>query len=171
MLFAPLAVACALGIPGPTPPPPHLEPLAAEVWVAEEAHALEHLRADRLECLIDLNGPYREPAKPRPAPSPSAGGSSRSTAGVEQWRDLAAAHPWPVDQVLSVMACESGGDPGAISDTDDWGLMQIHRPLWEFQYGPAESWLNPATNLAVAYAIWIDQPGDPEAWPWWSCKP
>jgi len=54
--------------------------------------------------------------------------------GVEQWRDevdeACAAYGCSTDYVLSVMACESGGDPGAVGPNGELGIMQIDPRYW-----------------------------------------
>lgn len=160
-----ILAACFLAL---TPSPPahatdaHLD--AWEAWQAEQVHEQWHECVDELH---DLNGPYVTPPSVPPPVSKATGPRvNPPPAGVEQWRGLVAAI-WPpeqVDSALRVLACESQGDPGAISPTDDWGLMQINRPTWETTYGPASSWLDPATNLRVALAIWRQG-----GWGWWTC--
>ena len=54
---------------------------------------------------------------------------------------------------------ESGGNPNAISPTNDWGLWQIHNG------GPAM--LNPATNAATA----VRMSGDGSNWSAWTTAP
>lgn len=77
--------------------------------------------------------------------------------------------PWPCDQALLVVygptpRCrwgESGGDPDAVSpDGENLGLFQLNRV-----HGGDEL-LDPATNVAVAYQLWLDQ-----GWAPWSCRP
>lgn len=46
---------------------------------------------------------------------------------------------------------ESGGNPNAISPTDDWGLWQINA-----SHGPAQATLNPYANAVAAVAISAD---------------
>ena len=88
---------------------------------------------------------------------------------VEQWRWNVASR-WPaneVDNALSVMACESGGNPNAnaLTDREDSrGLMQINvlaHPQWA-----GLNLFDSDTNLDVAYQLWQAQ-----GWGPWSCKP
>lgn len=79
---------------------------------------------------------------------------------VARWRSLAAQYDWPVDEVLEVMACESGGDPGATNGPYR-GLMQI----W-LDNALGQNLYDPATNLAVAYQMW-----SVDGWAQWECKP
>ena len=109
-------------------------------------------------------------------PAPSAASQrvtgAVSAAGVEQWRPLVGAifPPENVDAVLSVMRCESGGDPEAVSPTDDHGLMQINRVnhvRFQWLYGDAANPYDPVQNLVVAAQI--SQDGT-NFWAW-TCKP
>lgn len=74
-----------------------------------------------------------------------------STAGIkpnaEQWRSIVAKYPWPVDQAMLTMSRESGGNPRAISATDDHGLFQIHGGY--AKYG--EKIYDPEFNISLAY--------------------
>ena len=66
------------------------------------------------------------------------------------------------------MACESGGDPAAISpDGQNWGLMQVNLVhLWRVGGDPYRL-LDPETNMRVAWDIYVDGGG----WGPWACKP
>lgn len=63
------------------------------------------------------------------------------------------------------MMCESGGNPLATNGTS-WGLFQINWPYHQNLYSDPNSLFDPATNVAVAYAIWADS-----GWLPWSCRP
>lgn len=80
---------------------------------------------------------------------------------VEQWRPLVASifPAESVDMVLSIMRCESGGNPNATGVAGERGLMQIH-PLH------ADSTYDPEGNIRAAFRI-------SGGWNWnaWSCKP
>lgn len=69
--------------------------------------------------------------------------------GVERYRALIAQYNWPVDTALAIMQAESGGNPNAVSPTNDYGLMQIHDGLQT--YGPQI--FDPAFNIAIAYNV------------------
>lgn len=92
------------------------------------------------------------PATPTPAVEPTV----IAATGVERWRGLVSQYDWPVDQALRIMACESGGDPGAVSYAGAVGLFQIH------PYNPSN--FDPETNVAAAYAKYRD--GVRNGWPW-----
>jgi len=66
---------------------------------------------------------------------------------AEQWRSIVAKYPWPVDQAMLVMSRESGGNPRAVSKTDDHGLFQIHGGY--AMYG--EKIYDPEFNISLAY--------------------
>jgi hypothetical protein len=82
--------------------------------------------------------------------------------GVEQWRDLVAAYfPGEVDTALRVMACESGGNPGAYNPSGASGLMQV-MPMWFDIFGGDP--FDPANNLRVAALVRAEQ-----GWGAWVC--
>jgi soluble lytic murein transglycosylase-like protein len=107
-------------------------------------------------------------AIPTPEPSTMPVKEHDYTSGVNQWASLVSSYPWPVDEALAVMTCESGGDKSAVSSTGDYGLMQIN---WRWQGsrvakmgGSLESLYDPAFNVKVAYAIYSEQ-----GWRPWTC--
>jgi len=69
---------------------------------------------------------------------------------VERWREIVSKYDWDVNIALAVMSAESGGNPDAISPTDDHGLMQIHKGL--LSYGPKI--YDPEFNIATAYRMY-----------------
>ena len=72
---------------------------------------------------------------------------------VEEWRPLVAGHfdSALVETAMCLIFYESKGDPNAISPTNDYGLMQIHTPLWSDHYGVTRAdLLVPETNLWIA---------------------
>jgi soluble lytic murein transglycosylase-like protein len=90
-----------------------------------------------------------------------------ATAGVkpnaEQWRSIVAKYPWPVDQAMLTMSRESGGNPRAISATDDHGLFQIHGGY--AKYG--EKIYDPEFNISLAYNNYYKTRG----WtPWYAVR-
>ena len=77
--------------------------------------------------------------------------------GCEQWRALVAKYfpPEQIDNALAIINAESGGNPYAVSPTDDHGLFQINRGTW---YGyaenlPLEMAYDPETNVRIASYI------------------
>jgi len=86
-----------------------------------------------------------------------------SSHNAERWRSLVAKYPWPVEQAMLVMSRESGGNPRAISATDDHGLFQIHGGY--ATYG--EKIYNPEFNVWLAYNNYYKTRG----WtPWYSVQ-
>jgi len=87
---------------------------------------------------------------------------------VEQWRGLVESYfGAQTNNALCVMTHESGGNPNAISPTTDYGLMQIHAPLWAEPYGVSyQDLLDPVTNIAIAWEIYKDWGWS--AWSGWS---
>lgn len=81
---------------------------------------------------------------------------------VEQWRSIVAKYPWPVEEAMLTMTRESGGNPRAVSATDDHGLFQIHGGLTN--YGPAI--YDPETNVQIAYKMYAAR-----GWrPWYAVR-
>lgn len=78
---------------------------------------------------------------------------------------LVAGYPWPVDQAIRVMMCESSGDANAVNGPNQ-GLFQINAAVHQDRVAPGESLYDPVVNVRVAYAIWQDQ-----GWRPWSCRP
>lgn len=115
--------------------------------------------------------PSAEPTStPAPKPPVTAQKAPINTKGVEQWRELVERYSWPVEEALAVMKAESGGNPGAISPTNDHGLYQIN---WRWQAprvlkagGSLQSLYEPEFNVKMAYAIYSEQ-----GWcPWYAAR-
>lgn len=86
-----------------------------------------------------------------------------NTYNVEQWRPIVAKYPWPVDQAMLTMSLESGGNPRAVSKTDDHGLFQIHGGY--AKYG--EKIYDPEFNISLAYNNYYKTRG----WtPWYAVR-
>ncbi len=107
---------------------------------------------------------------------------------VEQWRPLVA-EIFPadeVDDVLSVMTCESHGNPNA-RYMEEWGLesvglMQINegwltgwsRPEWSIlsHNGQPVDLTDPATNLQAAkFVRFFEDTTGLDPWSQWACQP
>lgn len=106
----------------------------------------------------------REAAPPSEVPAIRGAGSP-----VDGWIEaLICSASWPCAEALAVAWCESRLDPRAVSgDGANIGLFQInivHRARVD---GDVSRLLDAATNVRVAYDIWIDNGG----WGPWSCKP
>ncbi|MGI8822658.1 MAG: transglycosylase SLT domain-containing protein [Acidimicrobiia bacterium] len=95
--------------------------------------------------------------------------------GVEQWRPLVEVY-WPADLVedaLSVMDCESGGDPDALNPVSGAsGLFQFLPSTWTTSSTSA-GWagadvFDGEANIAVA--AWLSA-ASTSPWDQWACKP
>jgi len=85
--------------------------------------------------------------------------SQRSVAynsGVEQWRPLCEKYFGnQANNCLKAMKRESGGNPRAVSHTQDYGLLQIHYPIWGKFFGISKEQLfDPETNVKCAKVIY-----------------
>lgn len=93
---------------------------------------------------------------------------------VERWRGLVSAH-FPaqyVNQALSVMMCESRGNPQAVNKgSQASGLFQHLPKYWDARSRsagvPGKSVFDPAANVTVAG--WLFR--QTNTWQHWSCKP
>lgn len=97
----------------------------------------------------------------RVAVTPQGGGA----AGREAWRPMVCAYDWPCEQALSVMWCESTGNPRAESG-GNIGLFQINRIHSGMVGGDASRLYDPATNVRIAHEIWVGS-----GWRPWGCRP
>lgn len=120
--------------------------------------------------------PVATPAPPpEPAPEQRTEGVAASEGetrylpppgdAVERWRPLVAAY-FPasaVDEALSVMECESGGQNiQNASGGPYFGPMQV----WSGNFRPGEDWWDPETNIRVAARLWKES-----GWALWDCRP
>lgn len=90
-------------------------------------------------------------------------------------RDNSMGAEWDSGRAQAIISCESGGDPWAVSPTNDRGLWQINARTWlrsidwrakydlEAIYGP---WYDPVSNTAMAVFI-FRRAG--RSWAPWSC--
>jgi hypothetical protein len=109
---------------------------------------------------------------PGPGFRPNPGG--KFAPNVEQWRSLVAAH-FPasiVDEALSVMACESQGNPGAVNPSSRAsGLFQHLPEYWDQRSRhagvPNKSIFDPNANVQTAAWLWRQT----RDWSHWSCQP
>lgn len=160
----------------PVPPDPWLAPDESAMALAVEAHFNDPVHS------LGWTSEYIPP-KPPPTPAPAPvlwlatpSGATRVSAasfesGTEQWRSLVAAY-FPaesVDAVLSIMGCESHGNPLATNGVHQ-GLMQenvgYHQAKADLLFGPGRSLYEPEVNIAVAAYI-----SGGYNWGAWSCKP
>lgn len=112
------------------------------------------------------------PSTPAPSPSPTAEPTPTpkpatkprkavvNTAGVEQWREVVSRYDWPVEEALTIMKCESGGNESRINNnprTGDYsvGLFQVNLIGKMRQTRPPETWLLVGeNNIAHAYKMY-----------------
>lgn len=125
-----------------------------------------------------VSNPYNIPVTEVTTPGENSPGGSHGdgmfSPAVEQWRGLVEAH-FParyVNQALSVMACESEGNPNATNPTSGAsGLFQHLPKYWSdrsFRAGiPGASIYDPESNVKVAGWLF----GQSYTWSHWSCKP
>ncbi|WP_420431671.1 hypothetical protein [Candidatus Poriferisocius sp.] len=120
--------------------------------------------------------------------SPGNGVDGFDHFGVEQWRPLVAEYfpPDEVDDVLSVMGCESHGNPNT-HFMEEWGqysigLMQINegwltgwsRPEWSIlsHNGQPVDLADPATNMQAAkFVRYYEDTTGLDPWSQWACQP
>ena len=91
--------------------------------------------------------------EPLDAPIPEAPGPLSAAAIAA----LAQPYDWDVQRVVCVILRESGGDPTAVSATDDHGLGQLHR-------GPP---YDPDVTGWVGWRAYFERIG----WGWWPYDP
>ncbi len=101
---------------------------------------------------------------PTPSPTPYSATSSVTVPPSGSIEALACSYDWPCLEAVSVMLCESGGDPAAYNPGGAKGLMQL-MPIHQWR-APGGDFFDAATNLEVSYALYLDQ-----GWGPWVCKP
>ena len=82
-----------------------------------------------------------------------------SCSALEALWEQAGGAPGEAFMAAEIAMAESGGNPNAVSPTDDWGLWQINA-----SHGPGEATLNPYANARAAVAI----SGDGTNWGAWT---
>lgn len=103
-----------------------------------------------------------------------AGGGPDFPPNVERWRGLVATYfpPGVVNEALSVMECESRGNPAAINPLSQAsGLFQHLPKFWDDRSRragvPGGNIFDPNANVRVA--AWLYRQSN--TWAHWSCKP
>jgi hypothetical protein len=81
---------------------------------------------------------------------------------IERLWDSVGGASWAAPTAACIAHFESGGNPDAISPTDDFGLMQINA-----SHGPAMATLNPVGNMEAAVTI----SSDGTNWGAWTTAP
>lgn len=127
-----------------------LDDTAAEFWIVYE-------RLAPVPTPTPPPAPVPAPAQRVPAPVQHS-----APASVERWRGLVAKYvDWDAEVMLRIIACESGGQPDAVSpDGQNAGAYQenvIHG------YSYAEM-TDPVRSTEIAHDIWLSQ-----GYEAWSC--
>jgi hypothetical protein len=139
----------------PVHPPIQPRPMPS-VLAPDEGATPDRLLVPDEKGLTDVPPQPVQPARDAPAQ------------GGDSVRAIICAQPWPCDQAIRVAQCESSLNPSAISpDGANFGLMQVNAVHRARVGGDLSRLLDAATNVAVAYAIYLDAGG----WGPWSCKP
>lgn len=106
--------------------------------------------------------------------NPPGSGGAGFSANVERWRGIVASYfpPGVVNQALSVMECESQGNPNATNPTSGAsGLFQHMPQFWAERSRsagvPGANIYDPVANVRVAG--WLYRQSN--TWQHWSCKP
>ena len=137
-------VVAGADIPGPT-----LEPGMVERYAALRA-AME--QDARVEQLIALNGPYIAHVHPDQPVRRTV------VSGVEQWRVLVGRWfpPDRVDEALSIISCESGGDPSIPNPTSSaLGLWQFLKGWYSGKWSSVVGVFDPRDPVASMRAAAI----------------
>jgi hypothetical protein len=75
---------------------------------------------------------------------------------IGEIEEMVCSYAWSCSWALSVMYCESGGNPNAYNPAGPYiGLFQLHESLGSNLY-------DPATNIATAYSLYLSH--GPSAW-------
>ena len=111
------------------------------------------------------------PPTPAPAPEPTPAPPTPTAAPFPQLsraeiETLVCTYPWPCEQALKVMWCESGGKPWAIGRGANYGLFQINVVHARRIPDCWTAWMNAARNIEWGYALWARQ-----GWKPWACRP
>lgn len=166
MTLATLALSIALHIPQAAP----LPTAALDGWLLE-VRATGGLTMDLIDSYRAARWPQRDEDLPD---APIAFHAVPTTDAILRWRSLIAAHfpPEHVDEALTVLACESGGDPNATNPTSSAAGLFQHLPrYWPSRSAAAgvagASIYDPEANVIVA--AWLSSSGS--SWAHWVCKP
>jgi len=92
-------------------------------------------------------------------------GATTSHAAESDIEAFICTYDWPCEKALRVAYCESSMDPRAYS-AGQYGLFQVAYRWHARRVNSPEDLFDPATNIRVAHAIWLDNGG----WgPWPTC--
>ncbi len=125
-----------------TPPEQQLGVIAVDQQITPtEPEAMTAVPLPEPTAIVDTSLPSQVPVAEQPKLPAENIPEVTYPVGCEQYRPLVAQYDWPVDIAMLVMVEESDCDPNEISDTNDYGLMQLNGiPI-----------LNPAENIDFAY--------------------
>jgi len=121
--------------------------------------------------------PAPTPEAPQPTPEPVAAAvavlaAAATPVPLDGFEGIICSKPWPCDQAIAVVSCESGTerngrlDGNWATNGNNFGLFQIngiHADLWPDFY---TSWMDPGKNTEWAFEIW-----SASGWRPWSCQP
>lgn len=107
--------------------------------------------------MMGQRGGETSPALPVPATAPVLHQYSYEAAIY----DACARHGCNGDQLVRVMYCESGGDPGAVGPNGERGIFQFH-PYGEWPYA---AWYGPYEQIELAAQLFAAGRADA-----WVCK-
>ena len=108
---------------------------------------------------------------PTPArvPTGTAVPAAEPVGAINDWL---AAGGWPEylwPEARRVIACESGGRPGAVNPTGNgsYGLFQLWLGWFRYSGQSADDWADPVVNARAAYGAYQYSGG----WQQWTCRP
>jgi hypothetical protein len=146
----------------------------SRVWLAWEQQQEEWRRLAALAATTTT-----APTAPTtsPVPPPVEGGAFPPP--VERWRPLVEAHFAGdlVDQALSIIRCESYGDPDAVNPVSGAAGLFQHLPrYWPERAAaagyPGASVYDPEANIAgAAWLVAVSEASGLPAWYFWTCQP
>ena len=166
------------------PPPPPVRPVLSTQATSQSADSVTPLNdvdtavlaPDTSPSTTRRSEPVSTPA-PTPAPPPRPGGTF--PAAVERWRPLVADYfaPRLVDQALSIIACESHGDPEVTNPySGAAGLFQHIPRYWPERAAasgfPGASIYDGEANIAAAaWLVRVSVDSGLKPWYFWTCRP
>lgn len=97
---------------------------------------------DEKVAVVNTNQNITVPATVKPVVTPASyiDGCNNYTSTFEQY-------DWNVNIALAICQAESNGNVYAVSETNDYGLMQLHN----------QAIFNPYSNIAAGYKIYLEQ--------------
>ena len=142
-VIAVAVVSFLVAVPLTQPPKQHIKSIKTEVTVKTSAVPVAKLPT----TLPSHSTPVTN--TPTPVSSPPAQIVTSSANLCASYASIFAQYNWNTDIAMAICSAESKGSPTAVSQTDDYGLMQINHGL-EI-YGSAI--YDPAFNIKIAYTV------------------